>query len=175
MAPPLSCQTVQWTCFYVTCHAAPQVITLAQAILTSAMTRTSLGTILYLVISNKTTKGVVVVTMKIDQHLQKESNNHLSPQRIPHSLFSWGTLSWYKRSIEPKVKEGHSLLSKNSLSLFVCFNFFTIYKHIYKISMCKARPMEANKVYAKDYLYLKDTQDLIQEKMQPLADKMIIT
>ena len=54
------------------------------------MTRTSLSTILYCVVSNKTFKGVVEVTVKIDQHLQTESNKLSFPVEIrlltPNSL-----------------------------------------------------------------------------------------
>ena len=71
----------------------PQVITLAEAILTSAVTRASLGTILYCVVSNETFKGVVEVTVKIDQHLQRESNNHSlwksEPKTFAYSKFYW--------------------------------------------------------------------------------------
>ena len=65
-------QTELWTPIHVTCLATPLFITFTEAVLTNSMTRTPLGTVLYCVVSNKTFKAVVEVTIKIDKHLQRK-------------------------------------------------------------------------------------------------------
>lgn len=60
------------------------------------------------------------------------------------------------------MEEGHKFPNKQFpkfffFLLFASFNYiFTFYKYGYKISIYKTGP-RGNKLYAKDYMYLKDT------------------